>query len=129
MADGSTKPIEMIQVGDRVLAYDDLSATMISSEVTSVHAPYQVDHYMVINDYVRMTENHPVLSSGAWVGAIALEVGDVLTAQDGSKVSVKTVRRVTEHVTAYNLRVAAGTYVAYGIVVHNKEDCKDYMPE
>ena len=128
LADGSTKPVEKIRKGDRVRAYDEFTAMMNSSEVVSVHAPYVVSHYFIINEKIRITEHHPVLSSGIWVSVGQLKVGDALAGADGSDARVFSIRRVDETATAHNFQVAGGTYVAHGIIVHNKEDCKDYEP-
>ncbi len=45
LADGTAKPVEKIQAGDRVLSYDEITATSLPAEVVRVHAPYTVDHY------------------------------------------------------------------------------------
>ncbi|MBU2691640.1 MAG: hypothetical protein KJ970_12005 [Candidatus Eisenbacteria bacterium] len=126
MADGSTKPVEQIQVGDRVLAYDEPTARMSMSEVTSIHKPYVVTHYFIINEELSATENHPVLSGGKWVNVSNLSVGDVLTSPDGWDMEIFALRKIEEEVKVYNFQVKAGTYVANDIIVHNKEDCEAY---
>jgi hypothetical protein len=127
LADGTTKPVEKIQVGDRVLSYDQLAAGMTSAEVVAVHAPYAAAHYFVVNEKVSMTENHPVLVGGEWVAAGQLKVGDMLTRAGGDQESIFSIRRVDEAVTVFNFQVSLGTYVAGGFIMHNKEDCEDYI--
>jgi len=128
MADGSTRPVESIRVGDRVLSRDEYTGVLRPSEVTAVHAPYLVDHYLVINETIQITGFHPMLSGGKWLGAAELSVGSSITSADGGEIQVVSIRRVDKPTTVYNFQVAAGTYVAHGIVVHNKEDCEEYMP-
>ena len=50
MADGSIKPIKMIQKGDRVLGYHELSGKLEPAEVLRIHVPYTVKQYRVINE-------------------------------------------------------------------------------
>lgn len=129
LADGSTKPVEAIVKGDRVLAYHESTATTGSADVLSTHAPYTVTHYFVINEAIRLTENHPLLSRGKWMPAGQLKVGDSLTAADGSDRPIFSIQRVAEEAQVYNFRVSAGTYIAGGIIAHNKEDCSDYIEQ
>lgn len=128
MADGSTKPIETVRAGDQVIAYSDLTTNLKTSEVVSVHAPYNVEYYFIINKQIRITENHPVMSNGSWISVGELKVGDVLLEDSGSDLQIYSIERIEEKAMVYNIQVVDGTYVANGIVVHNKEDCEDYCP-
>jgi len=122
LADGSTKPIESIEAGDLVLAWDEESGATKADAVRGVHDPIHADAYLVVNDRLRFTDTHPVLVDGAWRTAGKLAVGDVLTAADGSPVVIESIRTVLGPVTVYNFEVnPLGTYVANGIVVHNKK--------
>jgi hypothetical protein len=94
MSDGTTRPVETIAKGDRVLAYDAVAGSMTSSEVLSVHRPYSVDHYYIINNKVRATEHHPMLRRGAWVQVGKLAAGDRLAAADGSEATVFAIQRI-----------------------------------
>jgi hypothetical protein len=127
LADGSLKPVEKIEKGDHVLSYDEITGRMGPSEVLKIHAPWKTDHYLVINGSIRVTETHPVLSQGTWVTTGELEVGSLMTGTDGLQVPVVSIRRVDEEALVYNFQVAAGTYVAQDIVLHNKEDCELYV--
>lgn len=124
LADGSVKPVELIQAGDLVLAYDELSAGAVEASVVRVHKPYDVLGYVEINEEIRITEGHPMLRSGKWINAGDLKVGDQLTTPDGGSVDVYSVRRIDAVGKVYNFQVSSGTYVAHGVVVHNKEDCE-----
>ena len=127
LADGTTKPVEGIMRGDLVLSYDELAANRTAvqpSEVIAVYTPFIRGDYFIINERIRVTGAHPMLSGGKWVAVDQLRVGDALTAADGSDVPIISLRKVDEAAVVYNLKVALGTYVAYGVIVHNKEDCK-----
>lgn len=118
---GSTVPIERIAIGQRVEAFDSASVRTVVGEVTYVHPRRFVESYLVINGSLRVTEEHPLLSSGAWVEAGKLRVGDDLTAPDGSPVEVRSIDVVAEKAEVFNIAVdGLGTFIAGGYVAHNK---------
>ncbi len=83
--------------------------------------------YYEINGRIRCTATHPVLSRGKWVAVGCLKVGDVLTGADGRAVTVFAVTRVDMPAPVFNFHVSTGTYVAGGVIVHNKENCQQYI--
>ena len=123
LADGTTKPVEAIQVGDRVLSFNELTRKMTESVVVAVHSPFVTDQYFVINGNLRVTQTHPFLSGGRWIDATNLKVGDIV-AGDGSGRTIYSIKQVEEKALAYNFQVASGTYLAAGMIVHNKENCE-----
>jgi intein/homing endonuclease len=100
---------------------------MKSAVVVAVHAPFETERYYVINGNIRITETHPVLSRGGWVDVGDLEVGDPLTDSRGHAQTIFSIKEVDETARTYNFQVSGGTYVAGGIVVHNKENCEHFM--
>ena len=120
MADGRSEPIEAVRPGGHLLAYDESSGKLKPAELIAVHAPRQVDHYYIINGGFRVSATQPVLSRGAWVDVEHLKVGDLLTSEDNSAVPIFSIRKVEEKVIVYNLASSSGTYIADGIIVHNK---------
>ena len=44
-----------------------------------------------------------------------------------SRLRVLSIRRVEGKVTVYNFQVSIGTYVAGGLIMHNKEDCEQFI--
>lgn len=129
MADGSQKPIESIRAGDLVLAFDENSKALVSSEVLEVHRPFLATSHVVINGMIRATERHPILCRNRWVPAGDLKVGDWMTGPDDREVPVVSIQRVDEAELAFNFRVAASTYVTHGVIVHNKPTCNNYVQE
>jgi len=115
-----------IEPGDRVLSWDPVGGRMVTGTVTKVHKPYTAAYYFVLNGRLRVTEGHPVYRSGGWVEAGVLGIGDMLLDGSGKHLEVASVERIEETVQVYNFQVDVGTYVADGVVVHNKEDCEDY---
>ena len=127
MADGTTKSVQDIKAGDQVLAYDQVTQSMTTSTVLKVHAPYNAHYYYVINERISVTQNHPILSRGKWVPAGELQIGGVFATPGEPATPIFSIRRVDEDVMVFNFQVAAGTYVANGVIVHNKEDCEIYQ--
>ncbi|MCC7144480.1 MAG: hypothetical protein IT349_20475 [Candidatus Eisenbacteria bacterium] len=126
MADGSQKAVEQIQEGNVVLSYDEAKDALVPSVVTKVHKPFETPYYYVINDELRVTETHPVLRHGRWTSAGELQVGDQLGQAGALGTAVKSIVRVDRPARVYNFQVSLATYLANGIIVHNKEDCEDF---
>ncbi|MFC1703550.1 SpvB/TcaC N-terminal domain-containing protein [Candidatus Omnitrophota bacterium] len=121
MADGSTKPIEEIKVGDEVVSYDEKTKELVTDTVkeTFVH---EAGNYLIINDYLRVTPNHPVYSNGRWVEIGALALGDTLQDNQGKGVEIVSIQKRAENARVYNFEVNPyHTYFAGGILAHNKE--------
>lgn len=81
MADGTTRPIESVEVGDEVLAYDTKTGTAVAKKVTEtfVHTEWK-DRVstVLVNGTIRATANHLFYVNGAWTRADQIEVGDAL---------------------------------------------------
>ena len=130
MADGSTRPIEEIQAGDTVFAYDEASKQMKPDKVKVVHPVVERDFYLVVNGKMKLTPNHRVLSKGEWVEIGQLAVGDTLTAPDGEPVPIEKIEKVEGKVKVYNFAVNPyETYVASGVIVHNRKQETTPPPE
>lgn len=126
MADGSTKSIELIEVGDHVLSLDPSSNQPTRTVVTKVHKPFRVKSYMLINGVLAITAEHPVLSAGNWVEAGSLQPGDLMETASGAPEFVESVVTRIQDVVVHNIQVESGVYIAGDVVVHNKEDCLSY---
>jgi len=129
MADGTTKPISEIEIGDFVLAEDPETGERGARQVTQlwVHEDSLVD--LEINGHdIATTEDHPFWNhtDGEWQRADALDRGDLLLTADGELLVVDGLdwgsARTT---TAYNLTVddIHTYYVRIGerdVLVHNQ---------
>jgi hypothetical protein len=141
LADGSTRPIERIRVGDRVLAADpDADATVarrVTATISRGGPKYLVDLTVDTDGTagrstatVTATGNHPFWAPDvrAWVSAMDLRAGQLLRSAAGSWVQVEAVRHRTVTSRVHNLTVAdLHTYfVAAGAasaLVHNDPPC------
>jgi|GEM_PF-2782232 len=138
MADGTTRPIEQIKAGDRVLAYDVAAHSQVSSVVTGtiVHTDWKSRvSTVLINGTLRATANHPFYVNGQWRRADQLRVGDTLVkavdvdqrrASTGARAAAGATTKVTSIEslpgvdTVFNFEVADyHDYFSGGVLVHN----------
>ncbi|MFI5571803.1 polymorphic toxin-type HINT domain-containing protein [Streptomyces sp. NPDC051740] len=133
MADGTTKDIEDVKLGDEVQATDPETGQTRPREVTRLIVTEDDKHF---NDLSIATENgveeltatheHPFWSPSEdeWIEAGDLNPGMTLLADDGDTVIVVGNRAYTQHAVTYNLTVADlhTYYVLAGetpVLVHN----------
>jgi hypothetical protein len=136
MADGLTKNIEDIEVGDEVLSYNTDTNTNETNVVVkkfihenNVHEMYE----LTINwEVLKVTNVHPFYvrksaSSKAysWVEAQDLKVWDILLMVDGSLVTIEKINHYSNQETVYNLEVEGNHdyFVDRWYLVHNKWWC------
>ncbi len=128
MAEGATKPISQIEIGDWVLAEDPETGDRGARRVTKlwVHEDTLVD--LEINGVdVTMTEDHPFWNATdlEWQRADALGPGDLVPTADGDLLEVDGIDWTsTTTGTAYNLTIndLNTYYVTVGdeaVLVHN----------
>ena len=129
MADGSTKAIEQIRIGDKVLGWDTEARTQVEAEVSKVfhHSAKEMCGYIVvINGAVGVTPEHPLYANLEWVDVGYLRPGDVLMRPDGLPVMVRTIEMFEERRPVYHLHTSHEThnYFAGGILAHNAQTGK-----
>lgn len=136
LADGSTRPIEQLLVGDRVLAYDEERGVTVPSRITRTFVHTEVRQALVrINGALTATGNHPfyVVGRDEPVRADELAIGDRLFVLDGPatgrgrapetprRLQVRSLELLPSVGTVYNIEVAGRhNYFAGGVLVHNK---------
>jgi RHS repeat-associated protein len=149
LADGTTKPIEEVQVGDAVLATDPESGLTETEVVTATIVGEGTKHLVEIEadtdgdagghtDVITATDEHPfwVPSINEWLDASDLEPGQWLQTSAGTWIQVTAVRQWNETATVHNLTVSDvhTYYVLAGdtpILVHNAHcvDVEVYGPD
>ena len=119
------KPIEQIQVGDSVWAYNERTRQTALRPVTHLFR-YERDTVYVLHtatgEALRTTSDHPFYVRGQWVRVKRLRVGDSLVSQSGQRHVLRRIDRQPEHVTVYNFTVdELHTYFVgqNAILVHN----------
>ncbi|WP_371401969.1 polymorphic toxin-type HINT domain-containing protein [Kribbella sp. NBC_00662] len=128
MADGTTKPISRVEVGDKVLATDPTTDEQGPHEVTAlIEHPDDLLDFEVAGGEVATTKDHPLWNATdrRFEQASDFDPGDQVLSADGSHRAVGGLRPGSEHRTsAYNLTVeGVHTYYvvagAASILVHN----------
>ncbi|MFE0373079.1 polymorphic toxin-type HINT domain-containing protein [Streptomyces tendae] len=133
MADGKTKAIEKIKVGDEVFATDPETGETRLRKVTRLIVTEDDKHFNELTietpdgpKKLTATHEHPfwVPEIGAWVEARNLAAGTTLRTPDGTTVRVISNRAYTKHARTYNLTVEDlhTYYVLAGqtpVLVHN----------
>ncbi|GKU75957.1 polymorphic toxin-type HINT domain-containing protein [Paenibacillus sp. L3-i20] len=123
--DEGEKPIEEIEVGDKVLSKNEETGEVEYKEVVKLFQK-QADeiYYVRIGDEVIETTGlHPFwLDEKGWTLVQDLKVGDLLVSSDGTKLAIDKIEKAPRQATVYNFMVA--DYHSYfvsnlGIWVHN----------
>jgi RHS repeat-associated protein len=132
MADGTTKPISEIKIGDQVLATDPETGEQGARTVTAlwIHNDTLID-LKVGNARLATTDDHPFWNAtdGEWQPALAIGYGDQLLTAEGTTVPVRGfIPNSARHATAYNLAIddIHTYYVLAGnmpVLVHNTGPC------
>ncbi|MDX2682694.1 ricin-type beta-trefoil lectin domain protein [Streptomyces sp. NY05-11A] len=137
MADGSTKPIEKVKAGDKVLATDPKTGETRVETVTAEIKGQGLKHLVQVTidvdgkkgartAQVTATDGHPfwVPELRAWIKATDLEAGQWLQTSAGTYVQITAIQRWTAPATVHNLTVSEiHTYYALAgataLLVHN----------
>jgi RHS repeat-associated protein len=138
MADGTTKAIKDVKIGDEVLATDPETGKTEPEKVTAEIKGVGLKHLVKVTididgeqgtktASVIATDQHPfwVPELDEWIDATALQAGDWLSTGSGTRVQITSVKRWTAlTATVHNLTVSAvhTYYVLAGatpVLVHN----------
>jgi len=124
MADGSTKPIESIAIGDVVRAYDERACRLVDGRVDQlfVHAPHEAPELVRVNRTLITTPKHSFFVNGRWVKAAELVPNYALQAANSALATplVSTIEAVAASATVYNIGIGRyHDYFAGGVLVHN----------
>jgi len=129
LADGTTVPIEQIELGDEVLAADPTTGEQGAYPVTALIEGAGVKTLVTIEteaDTVITTGGHPFWSvtDRAWVDAVDLDAGNELLTAEGTTQTVTEVTVEQARTVVFNLTVELlhTYYVATGttnVLVHN----------
>ncbi len=125
------KPIEEIEVGDKVLSENEMTGEVAFKEVyaTSVSETDEFYHIHVNGEEIVATGTHPFyVYKFGWTTARALRAGDVLVLSNGELVTVEWIDHeiLESPINVYNFEVTDfHTYFVgeSGILVHNGKKC------
>ncbi|CAH1207678.1 hypothetical protein PAECIP111893_02754 [Paenibacillus plantiphilus] len=126
LTDEGEKPIEEIEVGDRVLSRNEETGEQAYKEVVQLFQKTSESIYIIRLDeqIVEATGNHPFWVEGKeWVDAENLEVGDVLLLSNGESIAIEDITIEGRQEVVYNFEVEDfHTYFVsdLGVWVHNE---------
>ena len=142
MKDGTKKPIEKLELGDKVLSFDYSKQMNIESNIIKVSEITKKGIYNVNDGLLQVTGSHPLLARKpdgkiVWTAvtpiqsnmvydkhASKLELGDQLLTSDGEWVKVESIQYKLGEIKTYTFMVDADAhnYYANGILVSNGGD-------
>jgi len=135
--DGTSKPIEQVQVGDEVLSYDILNKKYARAEVLELYSRVR-DGYNILSfsdgTKLEVTDEHPIYTKRGWASVnpdateknthlemVALAQGDLVFKDGNSWITISKIESIKKEVKIYNLRVSDyNTFFAGDVLVHNK---------
>ncbi len=118
MYDNSEKNIEDIKEGDIVLGFT--GEEIVPAKVLST-LHFVGEEFIMINDFIEVTPEHPFFVDGRWKKAKDIVEGDMLFDIGGNEVLVEKVSRQRWLKDIFNLEVDRHhTFYANKILVHNK---------
>jgi RHS repeat-associated protein len=109
MADGSSKPIEQVKVGDRVLARDEVSGQTAAKGVKQVFAR-EVNETVVLTlpggERIETTANHPFYVEGrGFLPAGELGIGALIVSRAGPTLKIAKIERRPLRTRVFNFEV------------------------
>ncbi len=138
MEDYSTKKIENIQIGEFVMAYDEINNIFISKKVTKSyvhhHTPKMVKISLSNNTILTLTPGHPLLSVNGWKSldienslyehntiTTLLQINDeIININENAFVVQIEYLNIDNNYDSYNIEVEdCHTFLANGFVAHN----------
>jgi RHS repeat-associated protein len=136
MADGSHKPIQDVQTGDLVMAFNPDTGDTEPQPVTEtyIHEDVATIRVTTTAGEIVTTVNHPFyVEDRGYTPACELHENDQLKTPDGSDVTVVSIQATGKTQTVYNLNIAEqhNYYVCAkkeAVLVHN-DGCDDVISE
>jgi Hint module len=131
LADGGSRPIEVMSPGDGILAFDVDAGVLVKARVEKVlvhqDTTYALDRLRASGgETLDLTGNHPVFTARGFVATSNLVVGDTVYVVDEAALQtrqeklVAITRRASTTQVTYNLKTTAGNYFAADLLIHNK---------
>lgn len=119
--------IELLKEGDFVFGYDEKSDKKVLTRVDKVFV-HETWSYLVINERLKVTREHPMLINGVWSEIGKAKLGDFVKTENGEE-RITSVEEVFEEETVYTLDVGhPDTFIVEGYVVHNKAPGEQILP-
>jgi uncharacterized protein (TIGR02145 family) len=126
MADGSFKKIKDIQIGDKILSFNETTKVIEPDTVTkliSYTADQMGEYYLTITTddgkKIEVTPDHLTYVGGQWIEAGKLQVGDILLNSQNQNIQIVSIEKVYNQVPVYNFEVKNNHDYFANFLVHN----------
>jgi hypothetical protein len=114
------RAVETLRVGDAVWSWDRRRAVRVAARIASIETAV-AEETLLFRDSLRVTPEHPLLASGAWIPAAQVEASASLRHFDGSFVPAGVPETIAGAVRVYDLEIdGPANFFAGGVLVHNK---------
>ncbi len=122
MGDGSSKNIEDVKNGDKILTrISDQSPQLTIDTVVKTYY-HAVTDYLTINNSLNVTWVHRIYLNGSWREAKEAKIGDTLLDENGNSVKITSITPHLGQFAVYNLTTARyHTFFTDGFYVHNEK--------
>jgi hypothetical protein len=125
LTEDGEKPIEEIQLGDKVLSKDEETGEVAYKEVVGLFnkQAHEIYYVHIGEEVIEVTGEHPFYLEGkGWTFVKDLQVGDLLVSSSGSTLAKDKIEKEAREATVYNFE--AVDYFSYfvlnlGVWVHN----------
>ncbi len=121
MADGTRRPIDEVEAGDELLAWDPELRALVPALVMETfqrwsNGPRQL---VRINGQLVAAAQHPIYTDDGWRPAIQLQLGEILLCDAGVDLGLRQLELVPSDEPIYHLRLRGepGNYFAGSILV------------
>lgn len=119
LADGSTKPIGEVAVGDALLVYDEENGAVTRDTITELLIHPGTWDMLLVNGELEVTRRHSILTARGWVRAEELTLGDRALAPD-DWAEITAIEPFSYDDPVYNLHLSTHhNYFVNGMLVHN----------
>ncbi len=116
---GGEKMIKDVREGDVVMSYNEKDNKYEYSKVTKTFK-HNTSSYLVINDKLKVTSNHPMHINSEWKEIGKAKIGDKIKTLNEDE-AIFSIKQVYDNVEVYNLEVENNhNYFAEDFLAHNK---------
>lgn len=124
MENGEKKLIEEIKIGDKVLSFNPIQDFETDSNINSMVEKIfkgKAFNILEINNTLKITDSHLLLSNGQWSRAKDMKIGDILHDENGSSIPIRKIELIEGELEIFNLYLSSrnAPFFANGIIVQN----------
>lgn len=119
--DKTRKRIDEIVIGDIVFSYDPIINKTFESKVVNAEHHTRTDGYFIINNHLKVTDDHPIWVNNSWIKVKDIKKDNLLLNFNNKTESVESIEYIEGEVEVYNIKVEgeSTTYFANEVLVNS----------